>query len=73
MIPRHARSRLRQALSDRPVVLLHGARQVGKTTLVRAVAESVGSARYITVDTLTALAAARADPDGPWRCSTMRN
>lgn len=46
------------------MVLLHGARQVGKTTLVRAVAESAGSARYITFDTLTALAAARADPDG---------
>lgn len=64
MIPRHAAARLHQALSDRPVVLLHGARQVGKTTLVRAVAESAGSARYITFDTLTALAAARDDPDG---------
>jgi predicted AAA+ superfamily ATPase len=63
MIPRHAAAPVRTALADRPVVLLHGARQTGKTTLVRAVAEESG-ARYVTLDDLTVLAAARSDPAG---------
>lgn len=63
MLARHATHRLRTALADRPVVLLHGARQTGKTTLVRAVAEELG-ARYVTLDDLTMLAAARADAAG---------
>lgn len=63
MLPRHATDRLRTALADRPVVLLHGARQTGKTTLARAVAEERG-ARYVTLDDLTMLAAARDDAAG---------
>jgi hypothetical protein len=63
VLPRHAAGRLRTALADRPVVLLHGARQTGKTTLVRAVAEERG-ARYVTLDDLTMLAAARDDAAG---------
>ncbi|MCP9441170.1 MAG: ATP-binding protein [Nitrospira sp.] len=63
MLPRHAADRLRTALADRPVVLLHGARQAGKTTLVRAIAEERG-ARYVTLDDLTMLAAARDDAAG---------
>lgn len=64
MIERHATGRLRAALADRPVVLLHGARQTGKTTLVRALAEDADGARYVTFDDLTMLAAARGDPAG---------
>ena len=63
MLARNAAARLHTALADRPVVLLHGARQSGKTTLVRAVAEASGS-RYITLDDLTMLAAARDDAAG---------
>lgn len=63
MLARHAAARLDTALADRPVVLLHGARQSGKTTLVRAVAEESGS-RYITLDDFTMLAAARNDAAG---------
>lgn len=63
MLSRHAAALVRTALADRPVVLLHGARQTGKTTLVRAAAEEVG-ARYVTLDDLTMLAAARGDPAG---------
>ena len=55
MIPRHAAARLRKALADRPVVLLHGARQTGKTTLARALDAADHPARYVTFDTLTAL------------------
>ncbi len=64
MILRHAAARLRQALADRPVVLLHGARQTGKTTLVRALAGADYPARYVTFDAFTALSAARGDPAG---------
>ena len=35
MIKRNAEARVLQALEDTPVVLVHGARQVGKSTLVR--------------------------------------
>jgi len=64
MVLRHAVARVRNALSDRPVVLLHGARQTGKTTLVRALARTECPARYVTFDDLTALSAARRDPAG---------
>lgn len=64
MIVRHATERLQHALADRPVVLLHGARQVGKTTLARTIAGAGRSFRYVTFDDLTAVSAARADPAG---------
>jgi len=64
VIPRHVATRLRKALSDRPVVLLQGARQSGKTTLARTLAENDYPAHYVTLDGLTALAAARSDPEG---------
>lgn len=60
---RHLLGRLRQALADRPVVLLNGARQVGKTTLVRDLAERAGS-RYVTFDDATTVAAVRSDAAG---------
>ncbi|MCA8976315.1 MAG: ATP-binding protein [Planctomycetes bacterium] len=47
--PRFASAPLRRALSDSPVVLVHGPRQSGKTTLVRTVAEPLGY-RYLTLD-----------------------
>jgi predicted AAA+ superfamily ATPase len=62
--PRHVAAAVRRALADRPVVLLHGARQSGKSTLVRAIAGDRGGAPYLTFDALTTLAAARADPAG---------
>lgn len=63
-VDRHVLARLREALRDRPVVLLHGARQTGKTTLVRRLAAAEHPARYVTFDTFTALSAAREDPAG---------
>jgi uncharacterized protein len=50
------------ALGDTPVVFLAGARQTGKSTLVRMVRP--GEADYRTLDDLTLLAAAQADPQG---------
>ena len=55
---------VRDALRRSPVVLVNGARQVGKSTLARAlVAEDVIS-RYVTLDDLSTLDAALSDPEG---------
>jgi hypothetical protein len=64
MIRRSILPRLEQALSQRPVVLLHGARQTGKTTLVRAIAERNGTGRYVTLDDATMHSAAQENPAG---------
>lgn len=51
------------ALSDTPVVFLRGARQTGKTTLVKAVCAATERS-YATLDSVTVLAAAEEDPAG---------
>jgi hypothetical protein len=61
--PRFAEPRLVEALADTPVVLIHGARQSGKTTLAQQLGESRRYA-YFSFDDDVALAAARADPVG---------
>jgi uncharacterized protein len=70
--PRFAASTLDRAVADAPVVLLHGPRQSGKTTL----AQTFGAGRgysYFSFDDAVVLAAATADPLGfvadlPERC-----
>ncbi len=59
-IARLMRPQIEESLLDTPVVLLHGARQVGKTTL----AKSFPDRLYSTLDNATTLAAARSDPTG---------
>lgn len=63
MISRNLAPALQEALSDRPVVLLNGARQAGKSTLVQSVADGE-RAQYLTLDDATVLAAASRDPGG---------
>jgi len=63
VIERNITDALLSALSDTPVVLLHGARQSGKSTLVRWLAERKRKAAYFTMDDAGVLAAATADPD----------
>ena len=63
LYPRFAEARLAEALADTPVVLIHGPRQCGKTTLARVLGEARGYA-YFSFDDDVALAAARADPVG---------
>jgi predicted AAA+ superfamily ATPase len=63
MFPRHIEPLLSDALADTPVVLLNGARQTGKSTLVQGLAERQGR-RYLTLDDRVVLAAAKADPAG---------
>ena len=62
-IPRLLAPRVREALADTPVVLIHGARQSGKTTLARLVGERRGH-RYISFDDDAVRAAAHRDPVG---------
>jgi len=61
--PRYAQARLEEALADTPVVLVHGPRQCGKTTLARQVGDALGYV-YITFDEEVTRAAAQADPTG---------
>lgn len=62
---RNARESLETALGDTPVVLLQGARQVGKTTLVQALSADVKRPRRVlTLDDGAVLSAAQRDPEG---------
>jgi predicted AAA+ superfamily ATPase len=61
--PRYAEVRLNEALADSPVVLIHGPRQCGKTTLARKVGEPAGYG-YATFDDDVLRNAAQADPAG---------
>ena len=59
MIDRWAKKAVQDALSDTPVVLIHGPRQSGKSTL----AESVGEGRtFVTLDDPEPLALAKSHP-----------
>lgn len=58
---RHVYARVIEALSDTPVVLLTGARQVGKITLAQTAGNATG-ASYFTLDDAATLASASADP-----------
>lgn len=62
-VARHIHDRVVEALADTRVVVIQGARQVGKTTLVQAVTEQ-RDGRLVTLDDPTVLAAAQADPPG---------
>lgn len=60
-LPRLAVARLEEALSDSPVVLIHGPRQSGKTTLAQRVGGKRGYA-YFNLDDDVLRSAAESDP-----------
>ena len=62
MYPRYARERLLEALEHAPVVLIHGPRQCGKTTLAKSVAQD-GGYDYIDFDEKNYRDHANSDPD----------
>lgn len=61
---RHIAPQLLAALADTPVVLLQGARQVGKSTVAQEIASGPHPARYLTLDDAVVQAAATSDPEG---------
>jgi len=56
--------RLVDALADTPAVLVNGARQTGKSTLVQSPELAGQDRRYFTFDDPSILAAAMSDPSG---------
>lgn len=64
IVARAITPRLLTALGDTPAVMLVGPRQAGKSTLVQSLAGGPYPARYLTLDDLGTLAAARRDPAG---------
>ncbi len=64
MYRRNVTGRLCASLEDSPVVFLQGARQTGKSTLVKWLAGEQHPARYLTLDDPMVLVAAQGDPVG---------
>jgi len=64
MLRRNITGNLLQALADTPVVLVNGARQTGKSTLVQFTEPLASSRQYLTFDDPTVLGAAKDDPTG---------
>lgn len=62
-IERHVRIGVEEALSDTPIVLLVGARQVGKTTIARQFA-SKSNAVFVSLDSQNSYDFAQRDPEG---------
>ena len=62
MYERFVERKIKEALSDTPVVLVIGPRRAGKTTLVRKLEEEHRT--YVTLDDQIAFDAARLDPVG---------
>ncbi|MGV0870287.1 ATP-binding protein [Corynebacterium kalidii] len=64
-VPRFQSSAVEESLADTPVVVVHGARQVGKSTLVTALASGCRQPVVsVTFDDPETLEAARMDPTG---------
>jgi predicted AAA+ superfamily ATPase len=64
MLRRHIIDRLLDGLADTPAVLVNGARQTGKSTLVQSAELAEQSRQYLTFDDPGILAAAKRDPNG---------
>lgn len=61
--PRWAEALVQEAMADTPISIVQGARQVGKTTLVKRLVDDSGG-RLLSLDNAGVLLAAQADPDG---------
>ncbi|MBU6224966.1 MAG: ATP-binding protein [Burkholderiales bacterium] len=65
MHPRHIAPLVTESLADTPVVVINGARQSGKSTLVQSLTTpGAKPRRYLTLDDSAVLNAAKSDPSG---------
>jgi uncharacterized protein len=64
VLKRHAELALEEALSDTPVVLIHGPRQAGKSTLAQAIIEKQPERKYVTLDDPIPHSLAKTNPAG---------
>ncbi len=64
MFERHLARNVLDALADSPAVFLNGARQTGKSTLAQKLSRGPHRARYLSLDDIAVLAAAKNDPEG---------
>ncbi len=64
MFRRHLTEPLMEALADTPAVLVNGARQTGKSTLVQSAELNQPTRQYLTFDDPGILDAAKRDPNG---------
>jgi len=64
MYQRNLTQNIVDALGDTPVVLVNGARQTGKSTLVQWICRNQHPAQYVTLDDVSVLSAAKTDPAG---------
>lgn len=64
MIHRHITAQITEALADTPALLVNGARQTGKSTLVQSGELGEQNRQYLTFDDPGVLAAAKGDPNG---------
>ena len=62
LLPRNLKNSLLEAATDTPVVLVNGARQTGKSTLVKALFSESSIPEYISFDDMALLNAALKDP-----------
>ena len=64
MFERFLQPLVADALEDTPVILLIGARQVGKSTLTQSLKTDIYQPNYLTFDDPTLLSAAKGNPTG---------
>jgi predicted AAA+ superfamily ATPase len=62
MFNRHITDQILAAIADTPVILINGARQTGKSTLMEWISKNKHPATYYTLDNATTLAAIKSDP-----------
>jgi len=64
MFRRNIESRILRALKDTPVIFINGARQTGKSTLVKKIGSEITNFSYLTFDDANLLSSATSDPSG---------
>jgi uncharacterized protein len=62
LLPRNLKTNLLEAAKDTPVIMVNGARQTGKSTLVKGLFPGASAPSYLSLDDLAALDSARSDP-----------